>query len=69
VPHLNVPIVVAQGRLDRVAPGDAAQRFYDAVTAPDKQLVWFEESAHTPQYDEPAKFRDLLMTVRAPRPD
>ncbi len=65
MPRLDVPIVIAQGRLDQVAPAEPAQRFYDSLTAPSKQLVWFEKSAHTPQYDEPAKFRDLLMTVRA----
>jgi pimeloyl-ACP methyl ester carboxylesterase len=65
VPRLDVPIVLAQGRLDQVAPGDAAQRFFDFLTAPTKQLVWFEKSAHTPQYDEPAKFRELLIAVRA----
>jgi pimeloyl-ACP methyl ester carboxylesterase len=65
MPRLEVPIVIAQGRLDQVAPGEAAQRFYDCLTAPSKQLVWFEQSAHTPQYDEPAKFRDLLINVKA----
>ena len=65
MPRLEVPIVIAQGRLDQVAPGEPAQRFYDSLTASSKQLVWFEKSAHTPQYDEPAKFRDLLMTTRA----
>jgi proline iminopeptidase len=65
IPRLEVPIVIVQGRLDQVAPGQAAQRFYDSLTAPSKQLVWFEKSAHTPQYDEPDKFRDLLMNVRA----
>jgi pimeloyl-ACP methyl ester carboxylesterase len=65
MPHLDVPIVMAQGRLDQVAPGQAAQRFYDSLTAPSKELVWFEKSAHTPQYDEPAKFRDLLIKVKA----
>jgi pimeloyl-ACP methyl ester carboxylesterase len=65
VPRLDVPIVLAQGRLDQVAPGDATQRFYDSLTAPSKQLVWFEKSAHTPQYDEPAMFRQLLIVVRA----
>jgi len=64
MPRLDVPVVLAQGRLDQVAPGEAAQRFHDSLTAPGKQLVWFEKSAHTPQYDEPAKFRELLMTVR-----
>jgi pimeloyl-ACP methyl ester carboxylesterase len=65
MPRLDVPIVMAQGRLDQVAPGEAAQRFYDSLTAPSKQLVWFERSAHTPHLEEPAKFRDLLMNVTA----
>jgi pimeloyl-ACP methyl ester carboxylesterase len=68
MPALDVPIVIAQGRLDQVAPPEAAQRFYDSLIAPSKELVWFENSAHTPQYDEPAKFRDTLMTVRASQP-
>jgi pimeloyl-ACP methyl ester carboxylesterase len=68
VPRLEVPIVMVQGRLDQVAPAEPAQRFYDALTAPSKQLVWFENSAHTPQYDEPARFRELLLTVRANQP-
>jgi pimeloyl-ACP methyl ester carboxylesterase len=65
MPRLEVPIVLAQGRLDQVAPGDAAQRFHDSLTAPSKQLVWFEKSAHSPHLEEPAKFRKLLMDLRA----
>ena len=65
MPRLDVPLVMAQGRLDQVAPGEAAQRFHDCLTAPGKQLVWFSRSAHTPHLEEPAKFRDLLMNVRA----
>jgi pimeloyl-ACP methyl ester carboxylesterase len=65
MPCLDVPLVMAQGRLDQVAPGEAAQRFHDSLTAPGKQLVWFESSAHTPHLEEPAKFRELLMDVRA----
>jgi pimeloyl-ACP methyl ester carboxylesterase len=65
LPRLEVPVVIAQGRLDQVAPGESAQRFYDSLTAPTKALVWFEKSAHTPQYDETAKFRDLLIWVRS----
>jgi pimeloyl-ACP methyl ester carboxylesterase len=65
MPRLEIPIVLAQGRLDQVAPGEGAQRFYDSVSAPSKRLVWFEASAHTPQYDEPEKFRRLLLEVKA----
>jgi pimeloyl-ACP methyl ester carboxylesterase len=65
MPRLDLPIVMAQGRLDQVAPGEAAQRFHDSLIAPSKQLVWFERSAHTPHLEEPAKFRDLIMNVAA----
>lgn len=65
MPRLDVPIVMAQGRRDQVAPGEAAQRFHDSLTAPSKQLVWFDRSAHTPHLGEPGKFRDLLMNVTA----
>jgi pimeloyl-ACP methyl ester carboxylesterase len=68
VPRLDVPIVLAQGRLDQVAPGEAAQRFHDSLTAASKQLVWFEKSAHTPHLEEPAKFRELLIDVTAGQP-
>jgi pimeloyl-ACP methyl ester carboxylesterase len=65
MPKLDVPIILVHGRLDQVVPGVAAQRFYDTLAAPSKQLIWFEHSAHTPQYDEPARFRDVLLTLRA----
>ncbi len=65
IPRLEVPIVIAQGRLDQVAPGDAAQRFHDSLTAPSKQLVWFDRSAHTPHLEEPVKFRSLLINAKA----
>ena len=49
--------------------GDADQRgFYDSLEAPTKKLEWFESSAHMPHLEEPAKFRDLLMTVGRAHP-
>jgi pimeloyl-ACP methyl ester carboxylesterase len=68
LPRLNVPVVLVQGRHDQVAPGAAAQRYASTLQAPGKQLVWFENSAHTPHLEEPAKFRDLLMRIRASQP-
>jgi pimeloyl-ACP methyl ester carboxylesterase len=65
LPRLEVPVVMVQGRHDQVAPGEAAQRYASTLQAPSKQLVWFENSAHTPHLEEPAKFRDLLLGVRA----
>jgi pimeloyl-ACP methyl ester carboxylesterase len=68
VPRLDVPILMVQGRLDQVAPGEATQRFASSLEAPSKGLVWFEKSAHTPHLEEPDKFRDVLMRVRAKQP-
>jgi pimeloyl-ACP methyl ester carboxylesterase len=65
LPRLDVPVVMVQGRLDQVAPGAAAERYASALEAPSKQLVWFENSAHTPHLEEPEKFRDLMVRVRA----
>jgi pimeloyl-ACP methyl ester carboxylesterase len=64
LPRLDVPVVMVQGRLDQVAPGTAAERYANTLEAPSKELVWFEDSAHTPHLDEPEKFRELLMRVR-----
>jgi pimeloyl-ACP methyl ester carboxylesterase len=61
----TVRVVMVQGRHDQVAPGGAAQRYASSLQAPGKRLVWFENSAHTPHLEEPGKFRDLLIAVRA----
>jgi pimeloyl-ACP methyl ester carboxylesterase len=65
LPRLEVPVIMMQGRLDQVAPGEATQRFASSLDAPSKGLVWFENSAHTPHLEEPDKFRDVLLRVRA----
>jgi pimeloyl-ACP methyl ester carboxylesterase len=64
LPRLNVPVVMLQGRHDEVAPGESAQQYASSLQAPRKQLIWFENSAHTPHLDEPAKFRDVLLGIR-----
>jgi pimeloyl-ACP methyl ester carboxylesterase len=67
LPRLDVPVIIVQGRHDQVTPGAAAQLFFDGLSAPRKQLVWFEDSAHTPHLDEPVKFRELVLDIRAGR--
>lgn len=64
-PRLDVPVVMVQGRLDQVAPGEAAERYFNWLESPAKQLVWFDNSAHTPHLEEPERYRQLLMRVRA----
>ena len=56
----QMPYYIFQGRLDRNTPASLVQEYYDSIEAPDKDLVWFEHSAHGPMGEEPEKFKRLM---------
>ena len=60
VPKVEVPVYFAVGRYDHMAPFDVSHAYFDHLQAPAKTWVWFENSAHFPQWEEPEKFHDLL---------
>jgi pimeloyl-ACP methyl ester carboxylesterase len=64
LPRLDVPVVMAQGRKDRVAPGEAAERYASMLDAPSMHFEWFDDSAHAPHFEEPDQFRRLLLRVK-----
>jgi pimeloyl-ACP methyl ester carboxylesterase len=69
IPRLEVPLTIVQGRYDQVVPAIVAQRYFEAVSAAAKRFEWFEESAHTPQLEEPTKLREVIVGLRpASRP-
>jgi pimeloyl-ACP methyl ester carboxylesterase len=56
VPELKVPVFFFEGRFDHEVPSEVATRYFEALRAPSKELVWFERSAHMPQFEEPELF-------------
>jgi pimeloyl-ACP methyl ester carboxylesterase len=65
VPVLRVPVFLFLGRRDHWVPPGTSVAYYEALAAPMKRLVWFEESGHEPFMDEPDKFnRAMLELVR-----
>lgn len=60
---LDVPIYFFQGRYDYNTPGDVVERYYEMLDAPQKTLIWFEQAAHFPQWEEPEKFADELLKI------
>jgi pimeloyl-ACP methyl ester carboxylesterase len=65
LPRLDVPVFLLQGRHDVVAPASTAEQYYQALQAPKgKELIWFDQSAHMPQQEEPAKFRETVLTIK-----
>jgi len=64
--HFQCPIILFEGRHDDTTPAEVAARWFERVQAPDKKLVWFENSAHMAMVEEPGRF--LLHLVQDVRP-
>lgn len=58
--QLEVPVYFMLGRNDYDTPSKLAEMYFDEIEAPHKELIWFEESAHFPFYEEPEKFNRLM---------
>ncbi|MDR2046668.1 MAG: alpha/beta hydrolase [Clostridiales bacterium] len=56
----EAPYYIFQGRHDNNTPAELIGEFYGAIDAPDKDLIWFENSAHSPLNEEPGKFKALM---------
>lgn len=59
---LAVPVFIMAGRHDRNTPPELAKRWFDALDAPNKAWVWFEESAHSPIREEKEKWNRQVRT-------
>ena len=53
---LQVPVYFFLGRFDVNAPTALAEEYERVLDAPDKGIVWFEHSGHSPWLNEPDKF-------------
>ena len=63
IPELSVPVVFFVGRYDYTTPFVLVEQFYASLHAPYKKLIWFEQSAHTPDMEEPDKFQRALIAI------
>jgi len=52
VKELNVPVYLLEGHHDFNCPYELAEKWFNQLKSPHKRLVWFENSAHFPQYEE-----------------
>jgi pimeloyl-ACP methyl ester carboxylesterase len=55
VPALPVPDFFLIGRFDTVTPPAVTRRYFDKLSTPQKEWIWFDHSAHTVLLDEPGK--------------
>jgi pimeloyl-ACP methyl ester carboxylesterase len=65
VPGLKMPVFFLLGRLDMQVAAPVSAAYFDALEAPHKELIWFEESGHMVPFEEPERFnRVMIDTVR-----
>ncbi|HHX59959.1 MAG TPA: alpha/beta hydrolase [Epulopiscium sp.] len=58
--QFEIPIYFIEGRYDYNAPTVLVNQYYERIKAPKKELIWFEKSAHFPQWEEPKRFHTIL---------
>lgn len=66
VKELKVPIYFCIGRYDYNAPFELSERFFKQLKVPIKKFIWFENSAHCPNFEEPEKFKNFLINEMLP---
>jgi pimeloyl-ACP methyl ester carboxylesterase len=66
VPELRVPVFLVEGRHDHEAPSGLAAQYFDVLRAPSKELIWFERSAHMPNWEEAGRFTEFMVTAVRP---
>jgi pimeloyl-ACP methyl ester carboxylesterase len=75
ISHLNlsvdyrsfrVPVFLLLGRYDLNTSAVLAEQYFKTIDAPQKHLIWFENSAHNPLFEEPDKFNRVLINEVLP---
>jgi proline iminopeptidase len=64
VRSVETPVVFMLGRFDRQLDAGQAAQYFDTLSAPVKQLIWFEESAHNIPFEEPERFVEALKAIQ-----
>jgi pimeloyl-ACP methyl ester carboxylesterase len=64
VTMLDIPLFFLMGRHDYDTPHELVAKYYPLVSAPDKDLIWFDKSAHFPFYEEPELFNETLIRLK-----
>lgn len=64
--NFAMPVVIATGRFDRNTDADLQKEWFERIGAPAKEHFWFEESAHSPLFEEPEKFNRMMIETVLP---
>jgi len=66
VPEVKIPVYFCLGRHDHEVPSVLSAKYFEALKALRKQLVWFESSSHMPNTEEKHKFNAFMTDTVLP---
>ena len=62
VPELKIPVYFFHGRYDYTVSYDLAKDYFEKIKAPLKGFYTFEQSAHSPIFEEADRMRNIILT-------
>jgi pimeloyl-ACP methyl ester carboxylesterase len=63
IAEVKVPVYFFTGRYDYTDPFTLTEEYFAKLGAPQKHLIWFDDSAHFPFYEEPEAFARQMRSV------
>ena len=61
--EFKIPVYFFTGAHDYNVPFELTEKYYNIIKAPRKGIVWFDKSAHMPNFEEPDRFMSELNKV------
>lgn len=61
--HFDVPIYIFHGLHDKQVSYDLSYEYYNLISAPDKNFYTFENSAHSPNFEEHERFLEIVFSL------
>jgi pimeloyl-ACP methyl ester carboxylesterase len=63
VTEMKVPVYFCCGRRDYTVPFELVVEYAEKLKAPQKKIMWFEHSAHLPNFEESGQFCDFCKSL------
>jgi pimeloyl-ACP methyl ester carboxylesterase len=64
VKKVEIPVCFLAGRHDYTTPFELVEKYCETIEAPSKELVFFENSAHNPMFEEPQEFFKAMSRIK-----
>ena len=63
IPKVSIPVYFFSGRHDYLTPQHILKEYYECLSAPQKELIVFEHSAHSPLWEEADWFNQKMIEI------